>query len=170
MKIDQDKPLNEIRMEILDWAKSIGAVFNESAEIGFMRPCIAIQIGGSSLSYNPALSDNDYTPLRDLWDTLIDPPADVEDAYHKGDYMAVLIHDDDSEKATRQMHLWIQNIEHNGGAKLVEFATGATGIQAIMSGLSETCIISLSRWKELKGRINELHPAIIRDSFEDKNI
>lgn len=170
MKEEKELSLDEIRLDLLNFCKEIGAIFMEQGEIGFGRPCVGITNGRACLSYSPSLSDDRCTPLKDLWDEAIDPPASVEDSYHKGDYMAVLIHDDDEEKALRQLHIWIEHIRKAGGAKLITFVTGASGAQALFSGLSETAIVSKPFFEKMKERIDDLHPAIDRSIFEEDQI
>lgn len=115
-------------------------VFQDHGECGFGRPCVGFLHGNNYIDYNPSRYDPpDYDTVELIpHDARLRAPAGVE-AYHKHECFAVL-HQGDGEDASYsdaiiQLALWVQHLESFGEVELVEFATGASGLQAIVSGV-----------------------------------
>lgn len=122
------------REKIFAFANKHGILFVEKGECGFGRPCVGLNRGdGSWLDYNP-LSDTTYGPIFP-YDSRLCAPEGV-DAYHKHDCFAVLVSDDNYESAIDQLEKWIEHLEAQGELEVVSFKTGASGIQAIISGVN----------------------------------
>lgn len=117
------------------WAKEYGlrAVFD--GECGFGRPCVGIQAtSGNWLDYDPLRHPNYDRIYPD--DPLF---PSVENAYHKHCCVTVLVDDDDYATAARRLREWIDAIE--ACEPFIEkFSTGATGMQALFSGTTRTCV------------------------------
>src|SRR3990167_249083 len=107
-------------------------VFETSGECGFGRECVGfISKFGNYLDYNPHQS-GDYEPITELQCPAVEPPHDLTpDAYHKHDCMAVLGRGD---RAIIQLAHWVKKINAVGNVRVVEYETGATGLQATFSG------------------------------------
>lgn len=89
------------------FAKEIDCEYKEG-EIGFGRECVGILKGGNYLGYNLEAS---YGGGMEKWDDRLDAPKGVN-AYHKGNYMAVLIDDETTkEQAIEQLFNWVRNID-----------------------------------------------------------
>lgn len=88
------------------FAKQLGCEYKESS-IGFDRDCVSISKGTNSLGYNLEAMYGTGTSS----DERLQPPDGVE-AYHKGNYMAVLITKDNTkEMAIDQLFNWVRNID-----------------------------------------------------------
>lgn len=83
-----------------EWAGRFGATIQSRGEVGFGRPCVGVVYGQSYVD----LSNNDY--MGDY--QCVPTPDGVEDAYHKHECMAVLVHEDDYDRALEQLCLWIE--------------------------------------------------------------
>jgi hypothetical protein len=119
-----------------DFANKHKIIFEDEGECGFGRECVGFMKGGW-ISYNPIRDDN-YTiyPVGDNPDLL--PPDNVTDAYHKYDCLAILGR---GEKAIIQLAKWVKHLESKGNPKIVQYETGATGIQAMVTGVLNYAII-----------------------------
>jgi hypothetical protein len=113
------------------FAKKHALKLEKMGEVGFGRPCVGFIAGNGYVDYN-ALKYPNLTPAFPQDDPYC-PPEDVKDAYHKHDCLAVLVYNEDYEEALRQLNIWVEDIESRGG-KIYPFETGATGIQAMLSG------------------------------------
>lgn len=60
-----------------------------------------------------------------------EPPDDVVDAYHKHDCLAVLGR---GARAVYQLAQWVRSMEAAGRVEVVDYETGATGMQAAFFG------------------------------------
>ena len=107
-------------------------VLEEKGEIGFGRACVGFLHGDNYISYNPT-NDTDYSYIWE-YDSRLGAPGDV-DFYHKGNYMAVLVSNNDYDKGLRDLLTWVEHLESQGEVEVVEYPTGATGLQAMISGM-----------------------------------
>ena len=108
-------------------------VLQERGEVGFGRPCVGFCHGDQYVNYNPHKSDGDYKQIEKLYDNR-HHQLTPEDAYHKHTCMAVLVHNENYDEALRQLGDWVEKLERIG-VEVIEFKTGAKGVQAIMTGL-----------------------------------
>lgn len=86
------------------WAQSVDPRCHfKIGSIGFGRSCVGILESSTDcyVSYQNWESDEPGFP----------PPASVENAYHKGPYMAVLVRDSDYNRAIAELYLWVQFYE-----------------------------------------------------------
>jgi len=113
-------------------------------EVGFGRPCVGFldKRGDHYLEYNPVSYSNclinglniaNIAFVEDLYDTDLYAPEGV-DSYHKHNCFVVLVQDNDYKEALRQLNKWIEHIESIGKVEVVSYKTGATGLQAMVSG------------------------------------
>lgn len=112
-------------------------VLSEKGECGFGRACVGILHGDNYLDYNPSNSV-DYMTIPLYYSEKhfdITPP----DAYHKHNCFAVLANDGDYETAIGQLYDWIKQVEEIGYS-VETYETGATGLQALVSGVTGKCI------------------------------
>ncbi len=111
-------------------------ILEEHGEVGFGRPCVGLLAkGGNYLDYKPFVDDpaNDYTVPG--FDGDFHPPEETQNAYHKHTCVAVLVHDDDYDKALIELWHWVKKLD-GVGVVVKEYATGATGLQAVISGVT----------------------------------
>jgi hypothetical protein len=100
-----------------DWCNEHGVVLDRRGEIGFGRPCVGILHRNSYLGYGWTGYDEDPEVRKELYaNEIIQEFRRIapEDAYHKDDYLAVLVHDDDYDKAAEQLYGWIKWIADHG--------------------------------------------------------
>lgn len=128
MKKKTVKTLDECRSNIQKFANRFKLIFEDEGEVGFGRECVGLTNGNNWVDYNPT-KDLEY--IKDFYDERlynITPP----DAYHKHDCLAVLGR---GEGAIRQLSDWVDKLNELG-AVVEDYETGATGIQAIFSGIN----------------------------------
>jgi hypothetical protein len=115
-------------------------IFEDHGEVGFGRPCVGFTSGARYIDYNPR-NNSDYELV---WPDArpIGHPHGVE-AYHKHDCLAVLVADS-YDAAILQLATWVEALEAQGELEIVTYATGATGLQAAISGIMGRAI----RFKE----------------------
>lgn len=131
-KADMNKD-NPIWQNLQRFANEHKVILEDRGEIGFGRPCVGF-LRQSYIAFNPTKEpDYDYVWPEDI---RLRPPKTVVDAYHKHDCLAVLVHGDDYDKALAQLNAWVGHLEAQGTVELAQYKTGATGIQAIISGYS----------------------------------
>jgi hypothetical protein len=106
-------------------------IFDEEGECGFGRDCVGFSSGGGWIDHNPYNRGGDYEPIEKFACGAAQPPPGVN-AYHKHDCLAVLEH---GEESVIQLAQWVKHMEAAGEVKIVDYPTGATGIQALMSGV-----------------------------------
>jgi hypothetical protein len=123
----------EVLKHLYEFANANDLVLEKHGEIGFGRPCVGFVKGESYIAYNP-YNSMDFERIPEFYDKRLSEAA-TENAYHKDDYMAVLVHDDKYEDALVELERWLTNLEKLGKVRVKEYATGATGIQAMFSGL-----------------------------------
>jgi hypothetical protein len=117
------QPVDEIEM-IRDWLKTWAAdrkvILEDHGQVGFGRPCVGISHGNGYIDLGPQVQYGGAPghPEDAFWYAEAIPeayaPDGVDDAYHKHDCLAVLVHDDDYDKALRQLYLWVQSIDAAG--------------------------------------------------------
>ena len=114
-------------------------IFEDHGECGFGRPCVGlISKRGSYLDYNPfSLSEDDnFAPIAGFQDARLRSPRGVNE-YHKHECYAVVVEDNDYEKAIEQLAEWVDHLELlDVEVEVAEYETGATGLQVAMSGLT----------------------------------
>lgn len=96
------------------FANKLGVEFHARGEVGFGRPCVGFQHGGSYLDYNPYDFRSGEFVFEDCRG--LNPPHGVN-FYHKHDCMAVLAEDEDDasyDEAIVGLALWVQSIEAHG--------------------------------------------------------
>ena len=111
-------------------------IFEERGEVGFGRECVGLlSKRGGYLDYNPFSLAEPFASIDGLQDHRIRPPRGVIDAYYKHECFAILVEDDNYRVAIQQLAVWIKHLESLGELEVVQYETGATGIQVMMSGL-----------------------------------
>jgi len=123
------KTIEECRSNIQEFANKHKLIFKDEGECGFGRECVGLTNGKNYVDYNPTDSVN-YDYIDGFYDERfndITPP----DAYHKHNCIAVLGRGDD---AIRQLSDWVDKLNEIG-VKIEQYPTGATGFQAIISGV-----------------------------------
>ena len=116
-------------------------VFEDKGECGFGRPCVGIISGTSWIGHNPCSMAGDYLPIAELVCAACHPPGTVVDYYGKHNCLVVLYHgDNDRDWAIIQLAMWIQHMEQQGSVHIIQYATGAVGIQASVSGLTSKAV------------------------------
>ena len=113
-----------------------GLTLVAKGECGFGRPCVGFtkpKRNGidSYVDYNPI----DSTTFEDIWerDERLYAPDGVN-SYHKVECLAVLVDNDDYDAGLDQLATWMRAIEAHGPPQIVEYRTGASGIQAMVTG------------------------------------
>lgn len=120
-----------------EFAHSLGCEIVTEGTVGFNRPCVGIidaQIG-QYVDYNPVDYDSFFESGDSTVDnyfyfgynSLLEPPAEVIDAYHKHDCFAVLTNKADTVNSIGQLYLWVKNIVSHAVAtgntiKLVKYS------------------------------------------------
>lgn len=106
----------------------------DDGEIGFGRPCVGYTRDGKYIAYSPYR----FPDMTAVWDADNDvdffPEGGIEDAYHKDDFFAVLIQDEDINEAWRQLYAWTRYLDDTLDVVLVQYKTGAQGMQLLLSG------------------------------------
>jgi hypothetical protein len=116
--------IEKCRLNIQEFASKHNLIFEEEGECGFGRECVGLTIGGSYVGYKPTDNVN-YDYIEGFYD--IAP----FDAYHKHNCIAVLGRGDD---AILQLSDWVDKLNEIG-VKVDKYPTGATGLQAVISGV-----------------------------------
>ena len=110
-------------------------IFDDTGECGFGRECVGFNIGNQWLDHNPTRAP-DYDPIPELACPDAYAPDDVN-SYHKHECLAVLGRGDE---AVIGLAKWVQKMESAGTVSVVEYETGATGMQAMFSGVRSRSI------------------------------
>jgi hypothetical protein len=132
--------MENIIADLEAFAAKHGLTLEKRGEVGFGRPCVGFIKGSSYVDHN-ALSHDDFRPLSEFEDDHLYAPDGVN-SYHKHDCLAVLVEADDWEnipdvaydEALRQLHTWIKHLESLGSVEVVRYTTGASGLQAFVTG------------------------------------
>lgn len=151
--------IKKVKKELQKFANDHGVLFEHSGkgEVGMGRPCVGFERGGSYIHYRP-LTHHDFNTAEKApkyedmlifgHDPRLSPPKETPNAYHKHECLSVLIEAEDWENipqesvdtALIELWHWMKHLEKQGELEVVEFETGATGIQAMVSGLTSWAI------------------------------
>lgn len=126
--------MKEVIERLKDFAAKHDLILEQKGEVGFGRPCVGyLAKGGNYVDINPT----DSTHYNEIWerDERLYAPEGVQ-AYHKHDCMAVLVHDEKYDEALCQLLLWVVHLQSQGEVFTESFSTGATGMQAMISGVT----------------------------------
>lgn len=123
--------------ELTEFATAHGLTLQQKGEVGFGRACVGLISPGSGyVDYNPRRMAGNFD---ELWprDERLYAPAGVE-SYHKHDCFAVLCDDNEESYAAAldQLLAWVRHLKSQGDVYVERYSTGATGIQALMSGVT----------------------------------
>lgn len=131
-------------------------IFNPEGEVGFGRPCAGFLHGDNYVDYCPTKMDDengDYGYIKEAYCEAARPPESAPNAYHKHDCFAVLVQGDSSkEQAIIELANWVKHMESQGEVETVTFLTGATGIQALISGFRGTAFVVKKDGKIVGGK------------------
>jgi len=135
--------MQQIRANLQEFANKHKLIFEDRGEVGFGRSCVGfLHRAGGYVEYNPTRSKSwEY-----IWpsDPRLRAPKGTPDAYHKHDCMAVLVRGEDYDAALKQLSAWVEHLEAQGELEVVDYETGALGMQAILTGIISYAI----RFKE----------------------
>lgn len=126
--MNKKRSLEECKKNIQEFANRFKLIFEDEGECGFGRECVGLTNGNNWVDYNPTNHET-YEEIKEFYDERL---WDItpEDAYHKHNCLAVLGR---GEYAIRQLSEWVDKLNELG-AVVEEYKTGATGIQALLSG------------------------------------
>lgn len=122
------RTIEEHKANIQEFANRFKLIFEEEGECGFGRECVGLTNGSNYVDYNPTDSVS-YDYIKDFYNEKLYDIA-PENAYHKHNCLAVLGRE---ESSIIELSEWIDKLNELG-AVVEEYATGATGMQAILSG------------------------------------
>ena len=114
-------------------------VLETKGECGFGRSAVGFLHGDNYVAHNPFrmgdAPDFEFIhPKGFEKDPRLCAPRGV-DAYHKHDCLAVLVSDEDYDKALKELNMWVEHLESQGEVEVATYATGETGLQALVSGV-----------------------------------
>ena len=132
------KTIEEHKANIQEFANRFKLIFEDDGEVGFGRKCIGLTNGSNYVDYNPTQYP-DYDYVKEFYDKRL---FDIvpENAYHKHCCLAVL---GNEESSIIQLSEWIDKLKELG-AVVEKYKTGATGIQALITG-TENYAIKLTK-------------------------
>jgi len=122
---------DEARTICQNFALKHKVIFQDEGACGFGRECVGFNSGDKWIDHNPYSHGDSFEQIKEFACDAAEPPAGVN-AYHKHNCLAVLGRGDE---AVIQLAKWVQSMEAAGDVKIVEYKTGATGIQAMFSGV-----------------------------------
>lgn len=122
--------MNEDIKFLQEFATKHKLVFEDEGEAGFGRECVGLIKGTNWLDYNPM--DMDTYDVIDGMDCQKACDLAPEDAYHKHECFAVLGR---GKEAISQLATWVRDLEKEGELEVVQYNTGATGMQAMLTGV-----------------------------------
>ncbi len=125
--------------QLTAFANRHGIVFSHKGTAGFGRECVGFTLVDAWVAHNP-MSMADFTAIPNFADERLYPPGGVKDAYHKHDCLCVLAVDGNYDAASEQLLLWVTHLESLGELETARYKTGATGIQAVVSGVTAIAI------------------------------
>lgn len=99
-------------------------LFFQAGECGFARPCVGIM----------DVSSQCWVAYHDCEAAQNSRPAD---AYHKDDYLCVLVNDKDYNKAIEQLEEWMKKIQESK-YRVVGKPGSASDLASLMAGCSVT--------------------------------
>ena len=123
---------NPLLLKLSVFADKHGISLVTKGECGFGRPCVGFTKGSNYIDYCP-LNMSTYEPIEDLDDERLYAPEGVN-AYHKHNCLAVLVEDDNYDQALQELSDWVDNLTSQGEVEVVCYRTGASGLQAMVSG------------------------------------
>ena len=128
------KTIEEHKANIQEFANRFKLIFEDDGEVGFGRKCIGLTNGSNYVDYNPTQYPN-YDYVEEFYDERL---FDIvpENAYHKHNCLAVL---GNEETSIIQLSEWIDKLKELG-AVVEKYKTGATGIQALITGIENYAI------------------------------
>lgn len=128
------RTIEEHKENIQEFANRFKLIFEEKGECGFGRDCVGLTNGSNYVDYNPT-SEPNYEYVKEFYDERF---FDIvpENAYHKHNCLAVLGH---GESSIIELSEWIDKLNELG-AVVEKYKTGATGIQAILSGFENYAV------------------------------
>ena len=132
------KTIEEHKANIQEFANRFKLIFEDDGEVGFGRKCIGLTKESNYVDYNPTQYPyHDY--VKEFYDERL---FDIvpENAYHKHNCLAVLGCD---ESSIIQLSEWIDKLKELG-AVVEKYKTGATGMQALITG-TENYAIKLTK-------------------------
>lgn len=129
MKNLDECTLDECKQNIQEFANRFKLIFEDEGECGFGRECVGLMKNTNWVNYNP-INMETYENIEEFYDERLYEIA-PEDAYHKHNCLAVLGR---GEKAIRQLSEWVDKL-NDLGATIEQYETGATGMQAMFSGV-----------------------------------
>lgn len=121
--------IEEHKKNIQEFANKWKLIFEDEGEIGLGRECVGLLGGESYVAFNP-LDLKECTTIEEYYNEELYSIC-PEDAYHKGDYLAVLGRGDD---AIVQLSEWVTALKEMD-AEIRTYETGAVGLQAMFSGI-----------------------------------
>lgn len=81
---------------MIAWCEENNCTLQTKGEVGFGRPCVGVLYGQTYVDYDYELG---YPVNGGFWTP--------ENAYHKHDCLAVLVHDEDYNSALDELYNWI---------------------------------------------------------------
>lgn len=128
------------------WCAGQNVQLVTKGEVGFGRPCVGVNQNSTYLDFTWTGYNEDREVMRELYaDQNIQAfrQAAPEDAYHKHDCMAVLVHGDDYGKALDQLYDWIKWCDEHGWGVVTsnrktwnEPGTPGANLELLMHGLT----------------------------------
>ena len=126
----------EARQICQEFANKHKVIFEDEGKCGFGRECVGFKTE-NWINHNPMHAET-YEPIAGTECGKAHPPEKTPDAYHKHDCLAVLGRGDD---AIIQLAEWVVNMNASGDVEIVDFDTGAKGVQALFSGLTGKTVV-----------------------------
>ena len=127
-----------IRRNLQKFANDHKLIFEDEGDDGFGRSCVGFVKKSVYIDYNPT-SFAESTYIFDF-DEKLEPPEGVENAYHTHNRLSVLVYDNDTYEALRQLNVWVTHLQ-DLDVEVVEFETGVTGFYALLSGTTGYAVV-----------------------------
>lgn len=122
------RTIEEHKLNIQEFANRFKLIFEEEGECGFGRECVGLMKGSNYVDYNPINNAScDY--VKGFYNEKLYEIV-PKNAYHKHNCLAVLGR---GESSIIELSEWVDKL-NKLGAVVERYATGATGIQAMLSG------------------------------------
>ena len=126
---------DEVFKNLQRFANDHQLILEPKGECGFGRPCVGfLSRAGNYVAHNPYSEKGDYELIKEFEDDRLYATDDVN-SYHKHDCLAVLVSDGDYDEGLIQLNKWVEHLESLGEVEIVEYKTGAAGLQSVISGL-----------------------------------
>jgi hypothetical protein len=122
--------MNSVIENLNRFASKHGLILEQEGEVGFGRECVGFTKSGNYVDYNPTDS-NTYEEIEEFYDERLNDLT-TYNAYHKHNCLSVLGRGDE---ALNELNEWITNLENAGEIEVASYKTGATGLQAMFSGV-----------------------------------